>query len=132
MRLLTSPWVMPRPPGCARYIRFAGGEEGRARIPDRRGVRQRDCRPRGGFIYVMSHWTSLYAHSSYREVLADCMEGMLASRGTLRDRQGGGKSGISQGAHAAVGKPVRRSSNLHDDVVKPIAVVRPGDWCYRL
>ena len=72
---------------------------------------------------------ALYMHSSYREVLRCLLEGLQwLSNPALELLQVAGSSGISQ-ARARVGwEPLRQ---LHDEVVKPIAVAATRGAWYR-
>jgi hypothetical protein len=87
-------------------------------------VRQRDLPAHVVVYYVIA--LALYMQSSYREVLRCLLEGvhwLLDPSATVKVA---GKSGISQARTRLGWEPVRQ---LHDDVVRPIAVpATRGAW----
>src|SRR5437867_5044865 len=87
-------------------------------------VRQRDLPAHVVVYYVIA--LALYMQSSYREVLRCLLEGiqwLLEPSATIKVA---GKSGISQARTRVGWEPFRQ---LHDEVVKPIAVpATKGAW----
>ena len=99
-------------------IRAVLGSTGKA------SLRQRDLPAHVVVYYVIA--LALYMHSSYREVLRCLLEGIqwLSEPGALV--KVAGKSGISQARTRLGWKPIQQ---LHDDIVKPIAVESTkGAW----
>lgn len=99
-------------------IRAVLGSTGKA------SLRQRDLPAHVVVYYVIA--LALYMHSSYREVLRCLLEGIqwLLAPGALV--KVAGKSGISQARTRLGWKPIQQ---LHDDIVKPIAVESTkGAW----
>jgi Insertion element 4 transposase N-terminal/Transposase DDE domain len=87
-------------------------------------VRQRDLPAHVVVYYVIA--LALYMHSSYREVLRCLLEGVQWLLDPSATVKVAGKSGISQARTRLGWEPVRQ---LHDDVVKPIAVrATRGAW----
>jgi len=89
-------------------------------------LRQRDLPAHVVVYYVIA--LALYMHSSYREVLRCLLEGIqwLLEPGALV--KVAGKSGISQARTRLGWKPIQQ---LHDDIVKPIAVESTKGAWYR-
>jgi hypothetical protein len=92
----------------------------------RTSIRQRDLPAHVVVYYVIA--LALYMQSSYREVLRCLLEGIqwLLDPGTIV--KVAGKSGISQARTRLGWKPIQQ---LHDDVVKPIAVESTKGAWYR-
>jgi Insertion element 4 transposase N-terminal/Transposase DDE domain len=87
-------------------------------------VRRRDLPAHVVVYYVIA--LALYMHSSYREVLRCLLEGVQWLLDPSVTIKVAGKSGISQARTRLGWEPVRQ---LHDDVVKPIAVrATRGAW----
>lgn len=89
-------------------------------------LRQRDLPAHVVVYYVIA--LALYMHSSYREVLRCLLEGiqwLLEPRALVKVT---GKSGISQARTRLGWKPIQQ---LHDDIVKPIAVESTKGAWYR-
>src|ERR1700693_1813866 len=87
-------------------------------------VRQRDLPAHVVVYYVIA--LALYMHSSYREVLRCLLEGVQWLLDPSVTIKVAGKSGISQARTRLGSEPVRQ---LHDEVVKPIAVrATRGAW----
>ena len=89
-------------------------------------LRQRDLPAHVVVYYVIA--LALYMHSSYREVLRCLLEGiqwLLEPRALVKVA---GKSGISQARTRLGWKPIQQ---LHDDIVKPIAVESTKGAWYR-
>src|ERR1035437_2053876 len=87
-------------------------------------VRQRDLPAHVAVYYVIA--LALYMHSSYREVLRCLLEGIQWLREPSAGINGAGNSGISQARTRLGWEPLRQ---LHDEVVKPIAVAATkGAW----
>ncbi len=89
-------------------------------------VRQRDLPAHVMVYYVIA--LALYMQSSYREVLRCLLEGvqwLMDPRATVKVA---GRSGISQARSRLGAWPVRQ---LHDEVVKPIAVAKTKGAWYR-
>ena len=87
-------------------------------------VRQRDLPAHVVVYYVIA--LALYMQSSYREVLRCLLEGIQWLRDPSATIRVAGKSGISQARTRLGWKPLRQ---LHDEVVKPIAVsATKGAW----
>ena len=89
-------------------------------------VRQRDLPAHVMVYYVIA--LALYMQSSYREVLRCLLEGvqwLMDPRATVKVA---GRSGISQARSRLGASPVRQ---LHDEVVKPIAVAKTKGAWYR-
>ena len=87
-------------------------------------VRQRDLPAHVVMYYVIA--LALYMQSSYREVLRCLLEGIQWLRDPSATIRVAGKSGISQARTRLGWEPLRQ---LHDEVVKPIAVsATKGAW----
>ncbi len=87
-------------------------------------VRQRDLPAHVVVYYVIA--LALYMQSSYREVLRCLLEGIQWLRDPSATIKVAGKSGISQARTRVGWEPFRQ---LHDEVVKPIAVpATKGAW----
>src|SRR5207244_6491501 len=87
-------------------------------------VRQRDLPAHVVVYYVIAF--ALYMQSSYREVLRCLLEGIQWLRDPSATIKVAGKSGISQARTRLGWEPLRQ---LHDEVVKPIAVAATkGAW----
>ena len=87
-------------------------------------VRQRDLPAQVVVYYVIA--LALYMQSSYREVLRCLLEGIQWLRDPSATIKVAGKSGISQARTRLGWEPLRQ---LHDEVVKPIAVpATKGAW----
>lgn len=87
-------------------------------------VRQRDLPAHVVVYYVIA--LALYMHSSYREVLRCLLEGIQWLREPSTGINVAGNSGISQARTRLGWEPVRQ---LHDEVVKPVAVAATkGAW----
>src|SRR5229473_988113 len=87
-------------------------------------VRQRDLPAHVVVYYVIA--LALYMQSSYREVLRCLLEGIQWLRDPSATIKVAGKSGISQARTRLGWEPFRQ---LHDEVVKPIAVpATKGAW----
>ncbi len=87
-------------------------------------VRQRDLPAHVVVYYVIA--LALYMQSSYREVLRCLLEGIQWLRDPSATIKVAGKSGISQARTRLGWEPLRQ---LHDEVVKPIAVAATkGAW----
>src|SRR5580765_157312 len=87
-------------------------------------IRHRDLPAHVVVYYVIA--LALYMHSSYREVLRCLLEGVQWLLDPSTTVKVAGKSGISQARTRLGWEPVRQ---LHDDVVKPIAVrATRGAW----
>jgi hypothetical protein len=89
-------------------------------------VRQRDLPARVVVYYVIA--LALYMQSSYREVLRCLLEGVQWLRDPSAGVRVAGKSGISQARTRLGWEPVQQ---LHDELVKPIAVPRTRGAWYR-
>lgn len=99
-------------------IRTVLGSTGKA------SLRQRDLPAHVVVYYVIA--LALYMHSSYREVLRCLVEGIQWLSGPGAVVKIAGKSGISQARTRLGWKPIQQ---LHDDIVKPIAVKSTkGAW----
>jgi hypothetical protein len=87
-------------------------------------IRQRDLPAQVVVYYVIA--MALYMQSSYREVLRCLLEGIQWLRNPSAEITVAGKSAISQARTRLGWEPLRQ---LHDDVVKPIAVAATrGAW----
>lgn len=87
-------------------------------------LRERDLPAHVVVYYVIA--LALYMQSSYREVLRCLLEGVQWLLGPSAMLKVAGKSGISQARTRLGWEPVRQ---LHDEVVKPIAVrTTRGAW----
>ena len=84
-------------------------------------IRQRDLPAQVVVYYVIA--LALYMQSSYREVLRCLLEGVQWLRDPSAGVRVAGKSGISQARTRLGWEPLRQ---LHDELVKPIAVRRRG------
>ena len=106
--------------------RFFPGEKVREALKKtgRASIRERDLPAHVVVYYVIA--LALYMHSSYREVLRCLLEGiqwLLEPSARIRVA---GHSGISQARTRLGWEPLRQ---LHDEVVKPIAVAATkGAW----
>lgn len=89
-------------------------------------VRQRDLPAHVTVFYVIS--LALYMHSSYREVLRCLLEGIQWLLGPSERIKVAGNSGISQARTRLGWEPLRQ---LHDELVKPIAVAATKGAWYR-
>jgi hypothetical protein len=89
-------------------------------------VRQRDLPAQVVVYYVIA--LALYMQSSYREVLRCLLEGVQWLRDPSVPVRVAGKSGISQARTRLGWEPLRQ---LHDDLVKPVAVRRTRGAWYR-
>lgn len=89
-------------------------------------LRQRDLPAHVVVYYVIA--LALYMHSSYREVLRCLLEGIQWLLGPAAVVKVAGKSGISQARTRLGWKPIQQ---LHDDIVKPIAVESTKGAWYR-
>jgi hypothetical protein len=91
---------------------------------EKSSVRQRDLPAHVVVYYVIA--LALYMQSSYREVLRCLLEGIQWLRDPSATIKVAGKSGISQARTRVGWEPFRQ---LHDEVVKPIAVpATKGAW----
>jgi len=98
--------------------------EGALARTGRASLRQRDLPAQVVVYYVMA--LALYMQSSYREVLRCLLEGIQWLRDPSARVRVAGKSGISQARTRLGWEPLRQ---LHDELVKPVAVVdTPGAW----
>jgi len=87
-------------------------------------IRQRDLPAHVVVYYVIA--MALYMQSSYREVLRCLLEGIQWLRNPSAEITVAGKSAISQARTRLGWEPLRQ---LHDEVVKPIAVAATrGAW----
>src|SRR5450631_4405716 len=87
-------------------------------------VRQRDLPAHVAVYYVIA--LALYMQSSYREVLRCLLEGIQWLAGPSARLNVAGNSGISQARTRLGWEPLRQ---LHDEVVKPVAVsATKGAW----
>ena len=91
----------------------------------RESARQRDLPGHVTVYYVIA--LALYMHSSYREVLRCLLEGIQWLAGSAAINVAG-SSGISQARTRLGWEPLRQ---LHDEVVKPIAVAATKGAWYR-
>lgn len=90
-------------------------------------LRQRDLPAHVVVYYAIA--LALYMHSSYREVLRCLLEGLQwLTNPALTLLQVAGSSGISQARTRVGWEPLRQ---LHDEVVKPIAVAATRGAWYR-
>src|ERR1700694_219046 len=90
----------------------------------KQSIRQRDLPAHVVVYYVIA--LALYMQSSYREVLRCLLEGVQWLLDPSLTVKAAGKSGISQARTRLGWEPVRQ---LHDEVVKPIAVrATRGAW----
>jgi hypothetical protein len=101
-------------------IRTVLGNTGKA------SLRQRDLPAHVVVYYVIA--LALYMHSSYREVLRCLLEGVQWLLGPGTVVKVAGKSGISQARTRLGWKPIQQ---LHDDIVKPIAIESTKGAWYR-
>lgn len=101
-------------------IRTVLGSTGKA------SLRQRDLPAHVVVYYVIA--LALYMHSSYREVLRCLLEGIQWLLGPGAVVKVAGKSGISQARTRLGWKPIQQ---LHDDIVKPIAIESTKGAWYR-
>src|SRR5471032_151026 len=92
----------------------------------RESVRQRDLPAHVVMYYVVA--LALYMHSSYREVLRCLLEGIQWLREPSAGISVAGNSGISQARTRLGWEPLQQ---LHDEVVKPIAVAATKGAWYR-
>ena len=90
-------------------------------------IRQRDLPAQVVVYYVIA--LALYMQSSYREVLRCLLEGVQWLRDPSAGVRVAGKSGISQARTRLSWEPMRQ---LHDDLVKPIAVPGTRGAWYRI
>ena len=96
------------------------------RTTGRTSVRQRDLPAHVVVYYVIA--LALYMHCSYREVLRCLLEGIQWLVNPGENIKVAGKSGISQARTRLGWKPIRE---LHDEIVKPIAVESTKGAWYR-
>ena len=89
-------------------------------------IRQRDLPAHVVVYYVIA--LALYMHSSYREVLRCLLEGVGWLLGPGATVKVAGKSGISQARTRLGWEPIQQ---LHDEIVKPIAVESTKGAWYR-
>ena len=89
-------------------------------------VRQRDLPAHVAVYYVIA--LALYMHSSYREVLRCLLEGIQWLLDPSARIKVAGNSGISQARTRLGWEPLRQ---LHDELVKPIAVAATKGAWYR-
>lgn len=101
-------------------IRAVLGSTGKA------SLRQRDLPAHVVVYYVIA--LALYMQSSYREVLRCLLEGIQWLLGPGAVVKVAGKSGISQARTRLGWRPIQQ---LHDDIVKPIAVESTKGAWYR-
>lgn len=101
-------------------IRAVLGSTGKA------SLRERDLPAHVVVYYVIA--LALYMQSSYREVLRCLLEGIQWLLGPAAVVKVAGKSGISQARTRLGWKPMQQ---LHDDIVKPIAVKSTKGAWYR-
>jgi hypothetical protein len=98
--------------------------EGILKSTGKTSIRQRDLPAHVVVYYVIA--LALYMHSSYREVLRCLIEGIKWLMGPDAIVKVTGKSGISQARTRLGWEPIRQ---LHDEIVKPIAVESTkGAW----
>jgi hypothetical protein len=91
---------------------------------ERESTRQRDLPAHVTVYYVIA--LALYMQSSYREVLRCLLEGIQWLAGPSARINVAGNSGISQARTRLGWEPLRQ---LHDEIVKPIAVAATkGAW----
>jgi len=93
---------------------------------DRESTRERDLPAHVTFYYVIA--LALYMDSSYREVLRCLLQGIQWLMGPSVTIQVAGSSGISQARTRLGWEPLRQ---LHDEIVKPIAVAATKGAWYR-
>src|SRR6266581_5825654 len=93
---------------------------------EKQSVRQRDLPAHVVVYYVIA--LALYMQSSYREVLRCLLEGIQWLLEPSAVVKVAGKSGISQARTRLGWEPLRQ---LHDEVVKPIAVAATKGAWYR-
>src|SRR3979411_244419 len=96
------------------------------RATEKSSVRQRDLPAHVVVYYVIA--LAVYMQSSYREVLRCLLEGIQWLRDPSATMKVAGKSGISQARTRLGWEPLRQ---LHDEVVKPIAVAATKGAWYR-
>jgi hypothetical protein len=89
-------------------------------------IRERDLPAQVVVYYVIA--LALYMQSSYREVLRCLLEGVQWLRDPSVGVRVAGKSGISQARTRLGWEPLQQ---LHDDLVKPVAVRRTRGAWYR-
>lgn len=92
----------------------------------RASLRQRDLPAHVVVYYVIA--LALFMQSSYREVLCCLLEGIRWLLGPGADVKVTGKSGISQARTRLGWQPLQQ---LHDEIVKPIAVEKTRGAWYR-
>ena len=92
----------------------------------RASLRQRDLPAHVVVYYVIA--LALFMQSSYREVLRCLLEGVCWLLGPEADVKVTGKSGISQARTRLGWQPLQQ---LHDDLVKPVAVGNTRGAWYR-
>src|ERR1700723_2546795 len=92
----------------------------------KQSVRQRDLPAHVVVYYVIA--LALYMQSSYREVLRCLLEGIQWLAGSSGAIDVAGNSGISQARTRLGWEPLKQ---LHDEVVKPIAVATTKGAWYR-
>ena len=92
----------------------------------RASLRQRDLPAHVVVYYVIA--LALFMQSSYREVLRCLLEGICWLLGPDADVKVTGKSGISQARTRLGWQPLQQ---LHDDLVKPVAVENTRGAWYR-
>jgi len=92
----------------------------------RASIRQRDLPAHVVVYYVIA--LALFMQSSYREVLCCLLEGIRWLLGPGADVKVTGKSGISQARTRLGWQPLQQ---LHDEIVKPVAVEKTRGAWYR-
>jgi hypothetical protein len=93
---------------------------------EKESTRQRDLPAHVTVYYVIA--LALYMQSSYREVLRCLLEGIQWLAGPSASINVAGNSGISQARTRLGWEPLRQ---LHDEIVKPIAVAATKGAWYR-
>src|SRR6516225_5469624 len=93
---------------------------------DRASIRERDLPAHVVVYFVIA--LALYMQSSAREVLRCLLEGLQWVLGPSAEIKVAGKSGISQARTRLGWEPMRQ---LHDELVKPVAVRRTRGAWYR-
>jgi len=95
-------------------------------VTGKQSVRQRELPAHVVVYYVIA--LALYMQSSYREVLRCLLEGIQWLAGPSKAVDVAGNSGISQARTRLGWKPMKQ---LHDELVKPIAVAATRGAWYR-
>jgi hypothetical protein len=96
-------------------------------VTGKASLRQRDLPAHVVVYYAIA--LALFMHSSYREVLRCLLEGVQWLMDPSVVLKVAGNSGISQARTRLGWEPLRQ---LHDEVVKPIAVAATKGACYRM